>query len=111
MQRGSYAGDVIKRVYQYYFGDATSIRKEYKRCYKNEYNDYIDYIICHFNVPKDIAKAICKKNVFYVDLNSRGEHIADHFLYDEELKEQYWNLVGGVENENTNRIRDEQFFN
>ena len=31
----SYAGEVLKRIYQYYFGDAVDMFKEYKKYYKN----------------------------------------------------------------------------
>ena len=39
VKRKSYAGEVLERIYYYYFGDAVNIKKEYKKFYKNELND------------------------------------------------------------------------
>lgn len=106
----SYAGEVLQRIYHFYFGDAMDIMKEYRRYYKKEYNDFDKYLECHFGIPKDMRdKFVCNK-VVYVNLDYKGDHIGDSFYYDDELKNQFWSLVGGLENEDTNGICYEQFF-
>lgn len=106
----SYAGEVIQRVFHYYFGDAINLKKEYRKYYMKEYAEFDKYLECHLGIPLNIRKTFSGTKVYYVDLDDKGDKIGDSFFYEENLKEQFWNLVGGLQNENSRRLCDEQFF-
>lgn len=106
----SYAGEVLKRIYQYYFGDAVDMFKEYKKYYKNEFKTFDSYLECHLGLPEELRKKLEFRKIFYVNLDGKGEHIGDSFSYDDELKYQFWEIAGGIEYEDKNWVCDEQFF-
>lgn len=106
----SYAGNVLKRIYHYYFGDSVNLYKEYKKYYKKEFKTYDNYLECHLGLPDELRRKIVYRKIFYVNLEGKGEHIGDSFLYDDELKEQFWEFAGGIEYENQNWLCNEQFF-
>lgn len=110
VKKRSYAGEVLQRVYHYCFGDAVNLEKEYKKYYRAEYDNVDQYLECHLGVPKSVRDRLSSNKIFYVNLSDKGEHIGDSFLYDDGLKEQFWNMVGGVENENPSGLHYEQFF-
>ena len=107
----SYAGEVLQRIYHFYFGNATDIKKEYKKYYKKEFEDFDKYLEYHMGVKDDVRRKLKKNNVYYVNIDEKGEHIDDSFSYEEELKDQFWNLVGGLADENSSGVCYEQFFN
>lgn len=112
VKRKSYAGEVLERIYYYYFGDAVNIKKEYKKFYKNEFDNVDMFLECHMGIPERVRRKLSAKRILFVNLDGKGQHIGDSFYYDDDgLKEQFWNMVGGVENENSSRLRYEQFFN
>ena len=106
----SYAGEVIQRIYHFYFGDAINLNKEYKRFYKNEFEDVDKYIACRLGIPEEVRKRLIGNRIFYVNLDEKGEDLDNSFDYDDELKNTFWDLLGGLENEDSSRIRYEQFF-
>lgn len=111
VKRKSYAGEVLERIYYYYFGDAVNIKKEYKKFYKNEFDNLDMFLECHMGIPERVRRKLSAKRILFVNLDGNGQHMADSFYYDDDgLKEQFWNMVGGVENENSSRLRYEQFF-
>ena len=111
VKRKSYAGEVLERIYYYYFGDAVNIKKEYKKFYKNEFDNVDMFFLFHMGIPERVRRKLSAKRILFVNLDGKGQHIGDSFYYDDDgLKEQFWNMVGGVENENSSRLRYEQFF-
>ena len=107
----SYAGEVLQRIFHFYFGDAINLQKEYRKYYEKEYIEFEDYLECHFGIPKRIIGIISSANAFYVNLAYKGDHIGDSFYYEDDLKELFWNMVGGIQNENSNGLCNEQLFN
>ncbi len=106
----SYAGDVLHRIHHFFFGDATDLRKEYRRFYKNEFDDVDQFLECHLNIPENVRRRLIGHSISYVNLDEKGEDLSDSFSYDDELKSQFWNLMGGIDDENPSGIRYEQFF-
>lgn len=96
----SYAGRVLSRVYNFYFGNPINIQSEYRRYYKKEFKNCEDFLICRFNMPSELAKRILKESTHYVDLDYKGEEINFAFSYDDKLSDFFWNNVGGLVNEN-----------
>ena len=106
----SYAGDVLHRIYHFYFGDAIDMKKEYRKYYKKEFPDFDKYLECHLNIPENIRCNFVDHSVFYVNLDDKGEDLSYSFSDSDVLKNQFWNMIGGLEDENPSGIRYEQFF-
>lgn len=104
----SYAGEVVQRVFHFYFGDAIDLKKEYQTYYIKEYGEFDKYLECHLGIPQYVRKNFKGTKVYYVNLDDKGEHIGDSF-YEDDLKDQFWNLVGGLHYENSSGLRYEQF--
>ena len=100
IKRNSYAGKVLMRIYDYYFGNAININKEFKRYYKREFGTCEQYLICRFNMSKDLAKKISENKKYYVNLEWKGEEIGYTFSFDDDLRKQFWDFVGGIKYEN-----------
>lgn len=99
VKRNSYAGEVIGRIYDLYFGNPINYRKEFRRYYKKEFDNCEQYLVCRFNMSEELARKICRNKKYYVDLEWKGEQVGDCFSYDDELKNQFWGFVGGLEYE------------
>lgn len=110
VKSNSYAGEVIKSLYYYYFGDAVCVNKEYIKFYKNEFLDLDTYLECHMGIPKNVRSRLLTKKLLYVNLNNKGSRMGNSF-YDTDLIDQFWDMVGGKENENTSGLHYEQFLN
>lgn len=96
VKRNSYAGKVLARIYDSYFGKPISIKKEFSKYYKREFPCCEQYLVCRFNMPEELAKRICDEKQYYVHLDWQEEQPGLSFSYDEELKMQFWEFVGGL---------------
>lgn len=99
VKKNSYAGTVVSRIYDSYFGNPTNIKKEFARYYKKEFDSYERYLVCRFNMPEELAKKVCEDKKYYVNLNWKAEQPGETFSYDEELRLQFWEFVGGLADE------------
>lgn len=99
VKKNSYAGNVLARIYDQYFGNSIEIKKEYKRYYKKEFRDYVQYLVCRFNMPETLAIKISEEKKYYVNLNWKEEQPGSRFSYDDDLRKQFWDFVGGLEDE------------
>lgn len=50
VKKNSYAGEVIGRIYDLYFGNPINYRKEFRRYYKKEFDNCEQYLVCRFNI-------------------------------------------------------------
>lgn len=99
VKKRSYAGNVVMRVYDSYFGNAINIKKEFSKYYKKEFKTCEQFLVCRFNMTEELAKKVCNEKTHYVDLEWKGDQIWYSFSYDDELKKQFWRFVGGIEYE------------
>ena len=99
VKKNSYAGEVIGRIYDLYFGNPINYRKEFRRYYKKEFDNCEQYLVCRFNMSEELARKVCRNKKYYVDLEWKGDQVGDSFSYDDELKNQFWGFVGGLEYE------------
>ena len=111
IKENSYAGKVLYRIYHCYFGDATDMKKEYRKYYKKEFEDYDNYLECHLKIPENVRNHFVGHRVFYVNLDEKGDDLSLSFSDDDMLKNQFWNIIGGLEDESSSGIRYEQLFN
>lgn len=99
VKKNSYAGEVIGRIYDLYFGNPINYRKEFRRYYKKEFDNCEQYLVCRFNMSEELARKVCRNKKYYVDLEWKGDQVGVYFSYDDELKNQFWGFVGGLEYE------------
>lgn len=99
VKKNSYAGEVIGRIYDLYFGNPINYRKEFRRYYKKEFDNCEQYLVCRFNMSEELARKVCRNKKYYVDLEWKGDQVGYYFSYDDELKNQFWGFVGGLEYE------------
>ena len=104
----SYAGDTVKRVVNYYFG--INLKRDYKLFYQREFSQYKDFLECKMGIPSNVVEKIVQENVFFVDLSGKGDQIGRDFFMEDRYIDLFWKIVGGLEDESTDWIRDEQFF-
>lgn len=96
VKRNSYAGRVVARIYDTYFGNPIDIKREFKKYYKKEFKSFEQYLVCRFNMPEELAKRIAAEKKYYVDLEWQEDQPGLTFSYDDELKIQFWKFVGGL---------------
>lgn len=99
VKKRSYAGKVVSRIYESYFGNPINIKKEFSKYYKKEFKTCEQYLICRFNMSESLARKICNEKRYYVNLDWKGDQIGYSFSYDDELSNQFWRFVGGIEYE------------
>ena len=99
VKKNTYAGQVVDRIYNSLFGNPINIKSEFLKYYKKEFEYCNQYLICHFNMPEELARKICNEKKYYVDLNWKVDQIWNSFTFDEILTEKFWNLVGGMVDE------------
>lgn len=97
VRRNTYAGNVAERLHDYFYKNATNLKREYWKYYRKEFGDYEEYLICRFNMPERVAKLLCGEKIYYVNLKWKGEHPGDYFEYDDALRMKFWDFMGGLE--------------
>lgn len=97
----TYAGNIIERVYYYYFGNAINLKKYFKRYYSQEFQSFEEFLIYRLNLSNEFARKIADKNLYFTNLNIKQDTIQYLFDDDEDkltcIFEEY---VGGIEIEN-----------
>lgn len=96
VKNNTYAGTIIARLYNQYFGNAYRIRKLYRKYYRKEFPSCKEFLICRFNLDQDLAQEIVDKNLHCTNMKIKRDEIADSFNYDEELVNTFKEYVGGV---------------
>lgn len=79
VKKNSYAGEVIGRIYDLYFGNPINYRKEFRRYYKKEFDNCEQYLVCRFNMSEELARKVCRNKKYYVDLEWKGDQVGDYF--------------------------------
>ena len=82
VKKNTFAGNMISRVYDYYFQGAINLKKEYRKYYRKEFCSVEKFIEEHFNIELDDAKkyfdAEMKFNIMLADVNKLiGEAVRD----------------------------------
>lgn len=104
VRKSSYAGDVASRLYFQYFGNSTNIRKYYNKYYKSEFNSIQDFLECKFNITKDDAQKIAAGDYWFSSFENKYDDVKYSLDFDESLVGIFEKYVGGIRNENKNRI-------
>ena len=62
VKKNTFAGNMISRVYDYYFQGAINLKKEYRKYYRKEFCSVEKFIEEHFNIELDDAKKLAEGN-------------------------------------------------
>ena len=62
VRKGSFAGGMVSRMYDYYFSGATVFRKEYKKYYSKEFDTLADFIEQKYDIERSDARKYAEGN-------------------------------------------------
>lgn len=103
-RRNTFAGNMISRLYDYYFTGAINFRKEYKY-YKKEFNSLADFIEEHYNIVRSDAEIFSQGNYSMKECSINTiERNIETLNYDEDFKQKFSDAVGGLVDEDPDGI-------
>lgn len=105
VKKNTFAGNMISRVYDYYFDGALNFRKEYRRYYRKEFGSVEEFIEEHFNIVHNEAIKLAMDDYSMKNCSSRSiERNIETLNYDESFKKAFSEAVGGLDDEDSDRI-------
>lgn len=105
VKKNTFAGNMVSRLYDYYFKGAVNFKSHYKKYYRKEYNSIEDYLENHFNVEKNEALIYAKGNYSRKECSVRSvERNIATLNDDHRFKEKFSNAVGGITYEDSEWI-------
>ena len=66
IKRRSYAGSIVKRIYDYFCGGAKNLFLEYLLCYRKEYESYKQFLLEKYINSPEIKKFLIAKKEMYI---------------------------------------------
>lgn len=105
VKNNTFAGNMISRVYDYYFLGSINFKKEYKRYYKKEFSTLESFIEEHFNLERDFAQKLAADNYSMKEC-SRGsiERNIETLKYDRNFEIEFSKAVGGLVDEDKDGV-------
>lgn len=105
VKKNTFAGNMIARVYDYYFQGAINFRKEYRKFYRKEYDSVEKFIEEHFNIECNEAIKLVAGNYSMKECSQRSiERNIETLNYDESFKIAFSKAVGGFQDEDQNGV-------
>lgn len=102
VKKNTFAGNIVSRIYDYYFQGAVNFRKEYTKYYRDEFSSLDKFIQEHFNIESDDAIKMAVDNYSMKDYSiySIDRTIEEIINYDESFINAFYKAIGGVQIEN-----------
>ncbi|TQI66291.1 hypothetical protein LY85_0953 [Clostridium sp. KNHs216] len=105
VKKNTFAGNMISRVYDYYFDGALNFRREYRRYYLKEFGSVEEFIEEHFNIKHNEAIRLSADNYSLKDCSYKSiERNIETLNYDESFKKAFSEVLGGLEDEDQDGI-------
>lgn len=105
VRENTFAGNVIGRLYDYYFDGAIVFEKEYMLYYAKEYDTLAQFIEEHYNIEPEKAEKYAKGHYAMKECSSRSiERNIENLDYDEDIKRMFSEAVGGIMDEDPDGI-------
>lgn len=105
VRKNTFAGNMVSRVYDYYFDGAVNFRKEYQRYYRKEFSSVKEFIEEHFNIENEAAIKLAMDDYSIKDCSYRAiERNIETLNYDENFKKAFSRVVGGLEDEDQDGV-------
>lgn len=101
----SFAGNMVSRMYEYYFTGAVNFKKEFCKYYKKEYKSIIEYMEQHYNISHEDAEimAIGSYSMKRCAQDSIERNI-EILNYDSTFKNAFSEAVGGIIDEDQDGV-------
>lgn len=105
VKKNTFAGNMISRVYDYYFQGAINFRREYKKYYQKEFCSLEKFIEERFNIEYDKARKLAEGDYSMKECSRRSiERNLETLNDDENFKNAFSKAVGGFEYEDPDGI-------
>lgn len=105
VKKNTFGGNMISRVYDYYFAGALNFKKEYGRYYRKEFGTVEKFIEEHFNIDHNEAIKLAEDDFSIKQCNYQSiERNLETLNYDESFKKAFSEAVGGLEDEDSDGI-------
>jgi len=103
-KKDTFAGNMISRVYDYYFKGAVNFRKEYLKYYHKEFSSIEMFIEEHFNIECNDAAKLAKNDYSMKECSLNIERNVETLNYDESFERAFSDVVGGLEDEDQDGV-------
>lgn len=105
VKKNTFAGNMVSRVYDYYFQGAVNFRKEYQKYYRKEFSSVERFIEEHFNIEHDEAKKLATSDYSMKECSHWSiERNIETLNYDKNFKRAFSKAVGGLEDEDQDGV-------
>ena len=99
VKRRSYAGSIVKRIYDYFCGGAMNLFLEYLLCYRKEYESYKQFLLEKYNLFEYEVENSISWRLYCKDLSCTPDINVKDFLEYDEMKNAIRDLLGEVPDE------------
>lgn len=90
----SVIGIVVARIYNWYFEGAVNLKREYKIYYKQEFENFKEFLSKHYLVPKRYINTIVSEDFWMKDLKVNIDYNLKTFLEDEnDINKIFWEKI------------------
>lgn len=103
--KNTFAGNMIERMYDYYFDNAIEFKKEYRKYYSCEYSSLAVFIEEHYNIEKNLAKMCADGNYCMKEFSRQIiDYNVETLNYDRDFKQKFSEAVGGIKDEDSDGV-------
>lgn len=85
VKRKSYAGSIVKRIYDYFCGGSKSLYLEYLIYYRKEYSSFKEFLVDKYNLFEPEVDKIISWRLFCKDLSFTPDTNINDFLEDDNM--------------------------
>lgn len=105
VKKKTFAGNMVSRLYDYYFQGAVNFRKEYKKYYKKEFTSVEKFIEEHYNIEFDKVLKLAQNNYSMKECSKYSvERNVETLNYDKRFKEAFSKAIGGLRDEDSDGV-------
>lgn len=102
VKTNTFAGDIVSRLYDFYFKEAIDLCLEYRLYYKKEFKSFIEYIEQHHNIEHDLAIYLSKG---HFSIKRCSDDSIDSYINilneSKSISEAFSKAVGGIKDEDS----------
>lgn len=104
-KRNTFAGNMISRMYDYYFNGAIDFVSTYKKYYSKEFDSAAQFIEERFNIAPEKALHYAEYHYSMKDCSVQSiERHIETLNYDKEFRKMFSDAIGGIEDEDPNGV-------
>ena len=101
----SFAGNMVARMYDYYFADAVNFNIEFRKYYKKEYDSITEYMEQHYNILHEDVESMAAGSYSMKRCTQDSiERNVETLNYDDAFKNAFSIAVGGLIDEDQDGI-------